>query len=886
MTLSGGTRLGPYEITGALGAGGMGEVYRARDTHLDRDVALKVLPPELERDRAALTRLAREARLLASLDHPNVGAIYGWEESSGIHAIVLELVEGPTLCDRIAAGPLGLDEALTIARQIADALDAAHERGIIHRDLKPANIKIRPDGRVKVLDFGLAKALTPDAPAHEAATATGATEAGLIVGTPAYMSPEQARGEPVTRSADVWAFGVVIFEMLTGRRPFAGASTHDTLAGILRETPDWEALPRKTPPPLLRLLQRCLEKDPRTRLRDIGDARLDIEEARGSLSGASSGARRAAAEVAGDRRRPRAWGLAAGALVLVFVAAAVTGAYLLGRSRPTTASTEARLALVPPRGQQFASSAAVSPDGRSIAFVAQHGDGTERMLWLRQLSSPEARELPGTNDADNPFWSPDGTTIAFFAKGEGKLMRLRAIGDDPPVVICDAPSARGGTWLDDGTIVFNMVSTGPLYRVAAIGGTPTALTTLQNEQGHRWPSWIRGGYLLYFVWSTGASGLRLVSLEAPDKPLAFYPGRYGGEYANGFLLSTRDDHWLRAQRMQLPSGTLTGDEIAIARSRSGDRLGRDAWSSSPSGVVANFGPIEQMAQFNAVSRDGRVVGTIGEPANGQSGVELAPDGRQFLTRRGENRPWLWAIDAATGAATVVTKLAGTHNLRSPDAATAAFLHQEPPPSATQFAIMTVPASGAAEAAVLLSRPTALVKPVAWTPDGKTFLFVQTGDALFDIWSMPVGDASKATPLLQNRANNPEGRLSPDGHWLAYSSDRSGALEVYVQHFPEPGPPMRVSQHGGRFRRWRADGREIYYAAGATLMSASVTPGSTPAFGTPEIRFEMKLVTDPNPIIYGTYEYDVSRDGTKFIVNRVVGESVPTLDVITNWNGRQ
>ncbi|MGH9411235.1 MAG: protein kinase domain-containing protein, partial [Vicinamibacterales bacterium] len=437
MPLSAGTRLGPYEITGTLGAGGMGEVYRARDVRLARDVALKVLAPQVERDGHALTRLAREARVLASLNHPNIGAVHGWEESSGVHAIVLELVEGPTLLERIAAGPLGLDEALKIARQIADALDAAHEQGIVHRDLKPANIKVRPDGRVKVLDFGLAKALTPDRSDPEAATAMSLTQSGVIVGTPAYMSPEQARGEPVTRSADVWAFGVVIYEMLAGRRPFAGASPSDTLAAILHETPDWDALPRRTPEAILRLLQRCLEKDPHSRLRDIGDARLEIEDARASLSGASSGTRRAAGELAGAHRWSKGRRLAVVAGMLFLIGAAATGAYLVGRSgSPAPTSLVTRLALLPPRGKQLTSAPAMSPDGRSIAFVAQNDDGTGRMLWLRELSSEQSRELPGTADAEYPFWSPDGKNIAFFVKSGGKLERLR-IGDTAPELICD-----------------------------------------------------------------------------------------------------------------------------------------------------------------------------------------------------------------------------------------------------------------------------------------------------------------------------------------------------------------------------------------------------------------------------------------------------------------
>ncbi|MGH9410043.1 MAG: hypothetical protein ACRD1V_11380, partial [Vicinamibacterales bacterium] len=460
-------------------------------------------------------------------------------------------------------------------------------------------------------------------------------------------------------------------------------------------------------------------------------------------------------------------------------------------------------------------------------------------------------------------------------------------------LICDVPVGRGGTWLEDGTIVFgynDVQMPGSLYRVAARGGTPTPLTTLdtaRGEKSHRFPSRVPGGYLLYFVWTgaSGGSGLRLVSLDAPTKALAFYPGYLASEYVNGFLVSTREDHWIRAQRLRLPNGALSGDEIAIALSRTADNLGRDAWSLSATGVLANFGPVDDTGQFAWVSRDGRVLGTLGEAVTGQQGVELAPNGQQLVTTRGGKAPWIWDVDAANGAATVVTKTGGQHLLWSPDGESVAFLHQDPPPSATPFTIMTVPisASNATPPAVLLSRPTALLKPVAWTHDGK-FVFLQTGGLGFDIWTMSTSDPSTAASYLRDGSSSPEGRLSPDGHWLAYSNDRSGTLEIYVEHFPEAGTPKRISQHGGRFPRWRADGRELYYEAGATLMSVSVTPGDAPSFGTPEVRFEMKLIASPLPLVYGNYEYDVNHDGTRFIVDRLVGEGVPTLDVITNWYG--
>ncbi|HUL75276.1 MAG TPA: protein kinase, partial [Vicinamibacterales bacterium] len=545
MGLETGARVGPYRITGVLGAGGMGEVYRAHDSSLGRDVALKVLPPDVASDKERLARFAREARVLASLDHPNIGTIHGWEDSTGLQAIVLELVEGPTLRERMASGPMRLDDALGIARQIADALESAHEQGIVHRDLKPANIKIRPDGRVKVLDFGLAKALEGDeGRPNDSATTVAATRSGVALGTPAYMSPEQARGEAVNRRTDIWSFGVVLFEMLAGRHPFGSGPPTEVMAAILRATPEWEALPAGTPPQVTRLLRRCLEKDPRSRIHDIGDARLELEDAIAGRSSSPSGSTYAASSggIARGWSRGAQIGAAAGGLIVV--GAAITGAYVLGarRAAPLSApAAEMRFQVMAPADAYFQNAPAVSPDGRSIAFVAATENG-QNQLWVKALSATTATVLPGTKGAIFPFWSPDSASIGFFA--EGQLKRVSARGDRPPSKVCDASLGRGGAWFDDGTIVFAPDGFAPLLRVPASGGTPIGLTELNKAQGelsHRFPARVSGKYLLFYVTENDreAAGARLISLDDPSHQIKSYPGIDEAEYADGFLFTVK-----------------------------------------------------------------------------------------------------------------------------------------------------------------------------------------------------------------------------------------------------------------------------------------------------------------------------------------------------------
>ncbi len=522
MALAAGARLGPYQILSALGSGGMGEVYRARDIKLNRDVALKVLPEAFALDADRLARFRREAQLLASLNHPNIAGIYGFEESEGIvSALVLELVEGPTLADRIAQGPTPLDDALPIGRQIAEALEAAHEQGIIHRDLKPANIKLRPDGTVKVLDFGLAKALEPAAGVASDFTATPTitsplmTRMGAILGTAAYMSPEQTKGRAADKRSDIWAFGCVLFEMLTGRAPFVRGTMSETVAAILEREPDWAKLPSATPVPVRRLLERCLVKDPRRRLRDAGDARIEIDEALASPAG---GAAAPQAERTGRRTAVR-WALA---LVGAVAAASVVVWNVKPDSPPVSSASVTRLTITPPPTDPLAvdlAAVAISPDGLHVAYAA--GRGSRQKIYLRDINAFEGAPIPGTENGSTPFFSPDGSWVGFFITGKMKKV-LRTGG--MPLTICDTQGTAGATpsWDADGTIVFTPSTGSGIWRVAAAGGTPVQVTTLkETESSHRWAQLLSNGKALLFGAVTASAEVQVYvqSLETGERRL-------------------------------------------------------------------------------------------------------------------------------------------------------------------------------------------------------------------------------------------------------------------------------------------------------------------------------------------------------------------------------
>jgi len=872
-----------------IGAGGMGEVYRAHDRKLNRHVALKVLPPVFAVDRERLARFNREAQLLASLNHSRIAAIYGLEESGAAPALVLELVEGSTLADRIAEGSLPFDEVIAIARQVAEALDAAHEHGIVHRDLKPANIKLTPDGGVKVLDFGLAKVVSPagdDAERPDASnspTITGAgTRAGMILGTASYMSPEQARGKAVDKRTDVWAFGCVLYEMLTGRRAFAGEEVSDTIVSILRDDPDWTAL-SGVPAGIVVLLRHCLDKDRSRRLRDVGDIRVWIDEALATPAGVAAATR--------PERTGRATWAAAIAAALVIVALAVPS-YRYFRLDPPEARVTRFEILTPPTTAPF--SFAVSPDGRQIVYAANGEKGSQ--LWLRSFDSVAARPLAGTELGAFPFWSPDSRSIAFFADSKLKRLDLAA---GVPQVITDATGAgaRGGTWNQDGVIVYAVSGfrTGGLMRVSAKGGDPVPVTHgAAFQTTHSWPQFLRDGRrLIFFVASNQASssGEYLVSLDGGE-PTKVLSSQAAAMYdPSGYLLYVSEGV-LMAQAFDESRGAVSGEPAAVAKPvGANDGSAHSGFWVSPAGVLAHRPGTLIPRQLTWFDRTGKSVGTVGPvDENTPFSPSLARDGRRIVTTRTvQGNPDLWLIEADRGVFTRFTfdPAADISPLWSADGTQIVFRSSRRGVSD----LFIKPASGVAEEQPLLVTPEGKM-PVDWSRDGRLLMFtVDSPKTGADLWVMPMTGDRKPYPILETRFDESMGQFSPDGRWFSYTSNESGRLEIYVRSFPETGGKWQVSTAGGTASRWSADGKELFYLElDGRLMSAptQVAPdGKSLNAGAPVPLFMTRLATGAGAGIgggpYARANYAVSPDG-RFLMNVDTEKPVTSpMTIVLNWS---
>jgi eukaryotic-like serine/threonine-protein kinase len=903
LTLTAGTRLGPFEIIAPLGAGGMGEVYRALDTNLARQVAIKILPDSVAHDHERLVRFEREAKTLAALNHPNIAQIYGLERSDTSTAIAMELVEGLTLADRIGQGAISVEEALPIAKQIAEALEAAHEQGVIHRDLKPANIKVRSDGMVKVLDFGLAKALEPasersiDVTASPTITSPALmTGVGVLLGTAAYMSPEQAKGRAVDRRADIWALGAVLFEMLTGKRAFAGEDVADTLAFVLTKEPDWTALPTNTPASIKRLLRRCLEKDRKRRLADSADARLEIEEALAAPSSAAE------ARQAPRLGRPRvAWTAATIAAI-----AALALAALHFSERPPPAAAAIRFTVTPPEDMILAGQGQwLSPDGRQVAFrvaprSAPTPTGPSVRLAVRSFHEANARILAGTDDVRNAFWSPDSRYLAFFAAG--KLQKIDITGG-PAQVLCDAPvtgASSGGTWNPEGTIVFaigesNLGGTG-LFRVSSAGGTPVQITkpdAARNEVSHKQPRFLPDGRHFLFVATGSSSSKSSVLLGSLDSGSLSPVLQSDTEaiYADRFLLFVRD-RTLLAQPFNPNRLEVSGDPVVVAQNIDVNIPGAlSNVSASTTGLLAYRatsarGADSQLAWFD---RSGKRLGTIGDTAD-QTDIQLSPDGTRAAvsvldpSRRTRD---IWIYDLTrNGLRTRFTFDAGDDwsSVWSPDGRSLIFSAGR----ASPLDLYQKSADGSGDERKLLEGSGASNKYVrSWSADGRFVLF-HSGEGSSpmgnDLWLVSLSEDRKPRALLQTAFNELDGRFSPDGRWVAYRSNESGRIEIYVMPFAAQGGKWQVSTAGGDQPRWRRDGRELFYLAGNTIMAAEVN-GSGPAFQVGAVRplFDVTRRTAPSPFGVGSV-YDVTADGQRFLVSVVAeAEEAPSpITVITNW----
>ena len=847
----------------------MGKVYRATDTNLKRSVAIKVLPEAVATDAERVARFQREAEVLARLNHPNIAQIHGLEKSDGTTALVMEFVEGPTLADRIAQGSMPGDEALPIARQIAEALEAAHEQGIVHRDLKPANIKLRPDGTVKVLDFGLAKALEAAPAVTEAVTSPGMTGFGVILGTPAYMSPEQARGRAVDKRSDVWAFGCVLFEMLAGVRLFGGADATESIAAIVRAEPDWGKLPPVTPAAIRRLLRRCLTKDPRERLTDIGVARLEIKDA---LTAPRSDADQPALRP----HRPRLPWIVATLSVALMLAVV---AWSLQRQSVDLAAM--RLEIVPPAGFS-PESLALSPDGKLLAFVAPVNGIPS--LWVRRLDQDSAQPVPGTDEASFPFWNPDGRNIGFFA---GSTLKRVDLSGGFAHVLADVTVGRGGTWSSDGVIVFAPAVGSGLMRITATGGVPVPATTLfDGQRGHRWPQFLPDGqHFLFFSTGDGdRGGVFLGSLDGTT-PVRLIDADGAAWYASGHLIF-ESGRALKAAPFDVNGKRLTGDSVPILQTMA-QLPGRRAVSFSSTGLLVFAQGSSGQRRLAWVDRAGNIVGTVGQPDDsGLANPELSSDGQQVaVTRQPESPPNVWLIDVARGVPTRLTFGPGNHTAPywSPDGKRVLFRFQLG--GAQNLFVKAV--DGLSEAQALFESPIGKT-PSGWSPDGRFVLYVVRGDDLmaFDI------ESKRSFPVAQTSANEGWGEFSPDGRFVAYQSNESGRFEVYVRTFPGAEGKWLASVAGGTQPRWRRDGQELFYmAADGRLMAVLLTAGRTGhtlKVGNAVPLFRPNLVTAASAglltIAAGQKpQYAVAPDGRFLMIVPVAGPELPTvISLVINW----
>jgi Tol biopolymer transport system component/predicted Ser/Thr protein kinase len=865
-----GQTIAHYRITAKLGAGGMGEVYRATDTKLDREVALKILPAAFAADADRMARFEREAKVLAALNHPNIAAIYGVEE----RALVMELVEGQTL-----AGPLPLETVLDYARQIADALEAAHEKGIVHRDLKPANVKVTPAGVVKVLDFGLATAVNDPAPSADSPNSPTltmrATQAGVILGTAGYMSPEQARGHAADRRADVWAFGVVLYEMLAGKMAFEGESVTDILAAVVKLEPDWSVLPSSTPPPVVKLVKRCLAKDRRQRLQAIGEARIAIDEL---LAGGGEVARPAEAQ----RTSRLPWVVAAALLLATLALGYVAYKHVTEEARVL------RFAVLPPEKTSFTGTAAVSPDGRRLAFIATL-DGKDS-LWVRDLDSLVALPLTGTDGASYPFWSPDSRVIGFFANG--KLKRIDASGG-PALTLSDAPGPRGGSWSKNDVIVFTPNFTTGLSRVPAAGGSTTPATDLDSaasENAHRMPWFLPDGRHFLFTARNNdreKSAVYVGDLESKIRKRVLIATSNAMYVPAGYLLFLRE-RTLMAQPFDAGKAQTTGDAVPIAEQVGYDSLnlvGRFSASQNNVLVYTSGDAFIGGAQLTWFDRSGKATGTVGIPGLIQW-ASISPDGKTVAADRIDSQTQffdLWLHDLTRGTASRFTFSSKTNQypVWSPDGSHIAFTSNR---GRSGIGGVFQKASSGSVQVEALDETAYSKRADDWSRDGR-YLIEESppgaggSNTGSDIWVLPLFGDRKPFPYLQTEFNERFAKLSPDGRWLAYASDETKRLEIYVQTFPTPGGKWQVSTNGGDRPVWSRDGKELFYiGADQKMMVVDVTGGAKFEAGAPKPLFDAHLAT-------GNTWFDVSKDGRFLIPAGLEHSTSVPMTVAINWAAR-
>jgi serine/threonine protein kinase/Tol biopolymer transport system component len=886
MPLTAGTRLGEYEILAPIGAGGMGEVYRARDAKLNRDVALKVLPGLVASDPDRLARFRREAQVLASLNHPHIAQIYEMTSgvaSGGAHtetasrvvtlALVMELVEGPTLADRIALGPMAWSEAQPIARQIADALEAAHEQGIVHRDLKPANIKVRGDGTVKVLDFGLAKAMDPAAASNadvmNSPTLTArATQLGIILGTAAYMAPEQAKGKSVDKRADIWAFGVVLFEMLSGRRAFNGEDISEVIAAVLRQEIDWGALPKETPRKVRRLLEQCLERDPKRRLRDIGDAWLDFNVPEEH-------------PLTPDPIRQPTWISRALPWGAAAVVALGTVAWSLLHASPPQPRVVTRAAVAL---KGFSAFVNVSRDGTRMAYTSVGGPSSA-FLTLRMMDQFEGKPIPGSDGAGYPLFSPDGQWLAYATLDQPSKIKKIPVTGGTSITLCDGAFVSGSAWGDDDTIVFSGAK--GLMRVSASGGTPQTLTTVdpaKKEASHVRPQFLPGGRQLLFTITqtntTDSPQFAVLDLGKGTYRTVAKGGVNGRYVASGHLTYVRGAT-LFVLPFDLQRLAVTGTEVPVVEGVS--TLGPDGtgdYSVTDAGLLAYFASdsTTQGTMLAWANRKGATELLPGQSRQLWGTGRLSPDGRRVASGiRSEKNGTadIWILDVQRGTPTRVTFDGGDDlPVWTPDGTRVVYASRH----GDKSGLYSVAADGSGKAVLLLETDKSAA-PSSFTPDGKTLVYDQvSAEKRRQILVLPLqADGRSGPPHPLHEADAPEAnaQVSPDGKWVAYQSAESSNWEIYVQPFPGPGGKVRISAQGGTAPRWARSGRELFYwgnSPTSRLMTVEIPPDSALRPGAPQELFQL---------LSGT-TWDVSPDRDRFLVELTSSGNGATIATVTDW----
>jgi serine/threonine protein kinase len=859
-----GTKLAHYEITSHIGSGGMGDVYQATDTKLSRSVAIKFLPEAFSHDTERVARFQREARVLASLNHPNIAAIYGVEEIDSRHFLVMELVPGETLAGRIKRGAIPLEEALLISKQIAEALEEAHDKGVVHRDLKPANIKLTPEGKVKVLDFGLAKAYereqTDVSASNSPTISMAATNAGVILGTAGYMSPEQARGAIVDKRSDLWAFGVVLYEMLTGVRLFEGATVSDTLAQVLMKEPDWNALPAKTSAPIRKLLRRCLEKTRKQRIDSAVAARLEIEEALEaptSLAGVPSRA-----------MQRLAWA----ASTLVVLIAAIEGVWLLRPRTNVPAAPEVRLEITtPPTTDPL--SFALSPDGQKIVFVATFAGRPQ--LWLRGLDSISARPLPGTEYSSMPFWSPDSRSVGYFANSRVEAIDIESGSIQQLTATAMVPA--GAAWNSDGVLLFPIVPDSPLFRVSVKGGDRVPVPNLEPRQlGQRNPWFLPDGrhFLYYVAGDAQTRGVYIGELNGAGARRLLDADSAAVYTSTGHLLFVRQGT-LFAQALNNRGWELSGNPHPVADQVAfGGVATAAALSASAAGPIAyRTGSNGGKRQLVWLDRSGKQLSAVsGVASHGPAYMSVSPDYKRLAVTRstdGNADIWLLSLDREGTVRFTTDPRPEIAPIWSPKGDRIVFAFA----TKLAFDLYQKTVTGSSREELLITDESK--QATDWSRDGQYLLYrslnPKTGE---DIWALPLTGDKKPFPVVRTEFEERDAQFSPDGKWIAYQSNDSGRFEIYVQPFPGPGARIPVSTSGGTQVRWRRDGKELFYIAPTGELTA--------------VSFDTARIGKPVPLFLahvGAFQdislphYIPSSDGQRFLMDTVVEENAPPITVI-------